>query len=208
MRSVLRARSSRALLFTLECALGIVAVILVAAFAHWSQWLLPVAVLLYLLIVVPTALLSGFWQAVIVSLTAVVVHSYFTTRQTQSNPAADPANTVTLLAFVLVALVVSRLSARVTDNARAAESWGGQMHDLYEFTRRTLQMNLHEEPGPQLAELVHEISRWRRWRYSTRICIRSIRPESGALTRWNWRRTSTTLKPRTTTPRPGWGDGW
>jgi two-component system sensor histidine kinase KdpD len=144
-------------LFTLECALGIVAVILVAAFAHWSQWLLPVAVLLYLLIVVPTALLSGFWQAVIVSLTAVVVHSYFTTRQTQSNPAADPANTVTLLAFVLVALVVSRLSARVTDNARAAESWGGQMHDLYEFTRRTLQMNLHEEPGPQLAELVHEI---------------------------------------------------
>jgi two-component system sensor histidine kinase KdpD len=144
-------------LFTLECALGIVAVILVAAFAHWSQWLLPVAVLLYLLIVVPTALLSGFWQAVIVSLTAVVVHSYFTTRQTQSNPAADPANTVTLLAFVLVALVVSRLSARVTDNARAAESWGGQMHDLYEFTRRTLQLNLHEEPGPQLAELVHEI---------------------------------------------------
>jgi two-component system sensor histidine kinase KdpD len=31
------------------------------------------------------------------------------------------------------------------------------MHDLYEFTRRTLQMNLHVEPGPQLAELVHEI---------------------------------------------------
>ncbi len=31
------------------------------------------------------------------------------------------------------------------------------MEDLYEFTRRTLQMNLHMEPGPQLAELVHEI---------------------------------------------------
>jgi two-component system sensor histidine kinase KdpD len=31
------------------------------------------------------------------------------------------------------------------------------MHDLYEFTRRTLEMNLHIEPGPQLAELVHEI---------------------------------------------------
>ncbi len=58
---------------------------------------------------------------------------------------------------MLVALVVSRLSARVTDHAREAESWGGQMHDLYEFTRRTLQMNLHVEPGPQLAELVHEI---------------------------------------------------
>jgi hypothetical protein len=61
-----RGSGSRALLFALECALGIVAVILVAAFAHWSGWLLPVAVLLYLLIVVPTALLCGFWQAVVV----------------------------------------------------------------------------------------------------------------------------------------------
>jgi two-component system sensor histidine kinase KdpD len=154
-----RSRGSglRVLLFALECALGIVAVILISAFAHWSGWLLPVVVLLYLLIVVPTALLCGFWQAVIVSLSAVVMHSYFIVRQPQLNPAADPANSVTLLVFVLVALVVSRLSARVTGNAREAESWGGQMHDLYEFTRRTLQMNLHVEPGPQLAELVHEI---------------------------------------------------
>ncbi len=150
----------RVLLFVLECALGIVAVLLVTILAHWSGWLLPLSLLLYLLIVVPTALLSGFWQAVIVSLSAVVLHSYFVTHQpqlqAQVNPAADPANTVTLLAFVLVALVVSRLSARVTDHAREAESWGGQMHDLYEFTRRTLEMNLHLEPGPQLAELVHE----------------------------------------------------
>jgi two-component system sensor histidine kinase KdpD len=138
-----------------------VAVLLVASLAHWSSWLLPVAVLLYLVIVVPTALLCGFWQAVIVSLFAVLVHGYFTARQPQlhdlSNPAADPLNSVTLLVFVLVALTVSRLSAQVTGHAREAESWGGQMHDLYEFTRRTLQMNLHEEPGPQLAELVHEI---------------------------------------------------
>jgi two-component system sensor histidine kinase KdpD len=145
------------LLFTLECALGIVAVILVSAFAHWSGWLLPVAVLLYLLIVVPTALLCGFWQAAIVSLSAVLVHGYLTAHQQSFNPAADPANSVTLMVFLLVALTVSRLSARVTDHAREAESRGGQMHDLYEFTRRTLQMNLHLEPGPQLVELVHEI---------------------------------------------------
>jgi two-component system sensor histidine kinase KdpD len=161
VRSVFAARRWRGsrlgvLLFILECALGVVAVVLVAAFAHWSSWLLPVAVLLYLLIVVPIALLCGFWQAVIVSLSAVFMHSYFTTRQSQADVAAYPANSVTLLAFVLVALVVSRLSARVTGHAKEAESWGGQMHDLYEFTRRTLQMNLHLEPGPQLAELVHE----------------------------------------------------
>jgi two-component system sensor histidine kinase KdpD len=162
VRSVLAAKQLRGsglriLLFALECALGIVAVLLVSAVSHWSASLLPVSVLLYLLIVVPTALWCGFWQAAVVSLSAVVLHSYFTARQTQANLTVDPANSVTLLGFLLVALIVGRLSSRVTAHAREAESWGGQMQDLYEFTRRTLQMNLHHEPGPELAELVHEI---------------------------------------------------
>jgi two-component system sensor histidine kinase KdpD len=152
-----RGSGQQALLFSTECALGIVSVVLAGVFAHWLQWLLPVAVLLYLLIIVPTALWCGFWQAVIVSLSAVVVQSYFAARQGRLNPAADPANSITLLAFILTALVISRLSARVTEHARETDSWGGQMQDLYEFTRRTLQMNLHVEPGAQLAELVHEI---------------------------------------------------
>jgi two-component system, OmpR family, sensor histidine kinase KdpD len=147
----------RVLLFVLECALGDVMVLLVAALAHWSSWLLPVTVLIYLLIVVATALLSGFWQAVIVSLSAVCAQALLNSRHGEYNAAADPVNSITLVVFVLVALTVSRLSARVRDHAREAESRGGQMHDLYEFTRRTLQMNLHVEPGPQLAELVHEI---------------------------------------------------
>jgi two-component system sensor histidine kinase KdpD len=152
-----RGSGSRWLLFALECALGVTAVILVAVLAHWSSWLLPVAVLLYLLIVVPTALLCGFWQAAIVSLSAVIVQSVFTARQPELSLAEASANSITLIAFLIVALTVSRLSARVTGHAREAELRGGQMHDLYEFTRRTLQMNLHMEPGPQLTELVHEI---------------------------------------------------
>jgi two-component system sensor histidine kinase KdpD len=152
-----RGAGSRALLFALESALGVASVCFIGILAHWFLWLLPVSALLCLLIVVPTALLCGFWQSVLVSLSAVVVQSYIPARQHGFNPAADPANSVTLLAFVLTALLVSRLSARVTEHAKEAESWGGQMHDLYEFTRRTLQMNLHVEPGPQLAELVHEI---------------------------------------------------
>jgi two-component system sensor histidine kinase KdpD len=153
----LRGFGMHILLFATECALGIVSVVLIGFLAHWLQWLLPVAVLLYLLIVVPMALWCGFWQAAIVSLSAVAVQGYFAARLARANPAADPANSITLVAFILTALVISRLSARVTEHARASDSWGGQMEDLYEFTRRTLQMNLHVEPGPQLAELVHEI---------------------------------------------------
>lgn len=146
-----------ALLFATESALGIVSVVLLGFIAHWLQWLLPVAVLLYLLIIVPTALWCGFWQAAIVSLSAVSIQSYFVWRQVRTNPFADPANSITLVAFILTALVISRLSARMTEHARASVSWGDQMEDMYEFTRRTLQLNLHVEPGGQLAELVHEI---------------------------------------------------
>ena len=81
------------------------AVVLVGTLAHWFQWLLPVAVLLYLMIVVPTALWCGFWQAVIVSLSAVVVQSYFTARQAQiQSRQRMPPTPSRLLAFVLAAL--------------------------------------------------------------------------------------------------------
>lgn len=152
-----RVSGLQTLLFSTECALGIVSVVLLGFISHWLQWLTPVAVVLYLLIIVPTALWCGFWQAVVVSLSVVGVQSYFVWRQLRIDPAADTANTITLLAFILTALVISRLSSRVTKHAQASASWGGQMEDLYEFTRRTLQMNLHVEPGRQLAELVHEI---------------------------------------------------
>jgi len=153
----LRASGMQVVRFSTECAIGIVAVLLVGFLTHWLQWLLPVAVLLYLLVIVPEALWCGFWQAVVVSLSSVGIQAYFTARMARTNPASDPANPIELIAFVLTALVISRLSARVTEHALSSDSWGGQMQDLYEFTRRTLQMNLHVEPGPQLAELVHEI---------------------------------------------------
>ena len=97
MRSVFgpwrsRGSGTRVLLFTLESALGGVSVVLMAALAHVSSWLLTVAALLYLLIVVPMALLCGFWQAVIVSLTAVVAQSWFSARQPELSLAADPAS--------------------------------------------------------------------------------------------------------------------
>jgi two-component system sensor histidine kinase KdpD len=152
-----RDSSSRLLLFALECALGVASVVSVAAIAHWFSWLHAEATLLYLLVVVPVALLCGFWQAVIVSLAAVLAHGWFAIQAREGAVATYPANSITLVIFVLVALFVSRLSARVTGHARETELGERQMHDLYEFTRRTLQMNLHVEPGQELAELVQEI---------------------------------------------------
>jgi two-component system sensor histidine kinase KdpD len=142
--------------FSTESILGVVAVVLMGIAAHWLQWLLPGALLLSLLIIVPTARWCGFWQAAVVSLSALGVQGYFDWRQLR-NPATDPAIPVMLATFILTARVISGLSERVMEHARSAISWRGQMEDLYEFARRTLQMNLHVEPGRQLAELVHEV---------------------------------------------------
>lgn len=67
------------------------------------------------------------------------------------------ANVVMLTAMALAVLLIVFLWMRAWNSAREAASWGRQARDLYEFTRRTLEMNLNLEPGPQLAELVHEI---------------------------------------------------
>src|ERR1035437_4059782 len=70
---------------------------------------------------------------------------------------AASANAVLLLAFALAASLIILFLMRARNSAREAASWRAQVLDLHEFTRRTLEMNLRLEPGPQLAELVHDI---------------------------------------------------
>jgi len=69
----------------------------------------------------------------------------------------ESASAVWLMAFVLVTLLIIFLSEFARSKAREAASWRDQVRNLHEFTRRTLEMNLNLEPGPQLAELVHDI---------------------------------------------------
>lgn len=145
-----------AMRFWAACVLGVLSVVMLGLAAHWLRWLLPAAAVLDLLVVVAAALWCGWWQAVVVSFAAIGVRSYFGW-QLGMNPAADPAIYILLPAFLVTALVVSRLAARVREHAEESTLWRGQMEDLYEFTRQTLGMNLHVEPGVQLAELVHEV---------------------------------------------------
>jgi two-component system sensor histidine kinase KdpD len=147
----------RRLAFALECALGIAAAALIATLTYWLRWTLPGAALLYLLAVVPTALRRGFWPAAAVSLSAVAAQSWVATGPRPFALAALPGDAIILLMLVLVAFTVSRLSAKAAGHAQEAAARARQMHDLYEFTRRTLEMNFHLEPGQQLADLIHDI---------------------------------------------------
>jgi two-component system, OmpR family, sensor histidine kinase KdpD len=156
-----RSPELRWLQFVLECMLGGATVVLLTAPLPWSGWLLPVPLLFSLLVVAAMAWLCGFWQALIVSLLAVSTNYAFKARPLEfgvsSGWAIGFANFLILLVFILIALAASRLAARLARYAAEAKSWNEQMMDLYEFTRRTLKLNLQLEPGQQLAELVHDV---------------------------------------------------
>jgi len=142
---------------TLECAAALAAVCLAAGLAHWLAWLAPVAPLVCAAIVVAAAVRCGFAQAAVVAFAAVAVPVAMAARQPAAQPVGILVTGIELTTFLLAALAAAKISARAAAKAREAKAWEGQMRDLYEFTRRTLEMNLHVEPGPQLAELAQEI---------------------------------------------------
>jgi two-component system sensor histidine kinase KdpD len=113
--------------------------------------------LLYLLIVVVAASLFGFWQASLISLLAVVCLDYFFTQPILHFYMTDPQEVVALGVFEITTIVISRLSARELRSARKAAAHSAEMEQLYELSRSSLLLDLHDPPGPQLAVLIHRI---------------------------------------------------
>ena len=112
---------------------------------------------LFLLVVVCVAILCGFWQASIVSLLACCCLDYFFYPPIFHFSIADPADWVALGSFEVSALLVSRLSSREQLTSREAQLQRTSMEQLYELSRSTLLINMHQPPGPQLAHLIQRI---------------------------------------------------
>lgn len=112
---------------------------------------------LFLLVVVSEAILCGFWQATVVSVLACGCLDYFFYPPTLTFNITDAQDWVALGAFEISALVVSRVSSREQRSTREATFQRAAMERLYELSRSTLLINLHQAPGPQLAELVLRI---------------------------------------------------
>ncbi len=130
----------------------------VVALLGFSGWVLhfnpaPLG-FLFLLVVVVEAILCGFWQATVVSLLASACLDYFFYAPTLTFNITDPQDWVALGAFELSALVVSRVSSREQCSSREASLQRNALEQLYELSRSTLLINLHQPPGPQLAQLI------------------------------------------------------
>jgi len=112
---------------------------------------------LFLLVVVSEAILCGFWQATVVSILACACLDYFFYPPFLTFNMWDPQDWVALGAFEISALVVSRVSSREQRSSREAVLQRTAMEHLYELSRSTLLINLHQPPGPQLAQLIQRI---------------------------------------------------
>src|SRR5579863_7890415 len=112
---------------------------------------------LFLLVVVTEAILCGFWQATIVSILACACLDYFFYPPIFVFSISDPQDWVSLGAFEISALVVSRVSSQEQRSSREATFQRTAMEQLYELSRSTLLINLHRSPGPQLTELILRI---------------------------------------------------
>jgi two-component system sensor histidine kinase KdpD len=110
-----------------------------------------------LLLVVLTALFFGFWQASFISLLAAGCLDYFFTQPLFRFGISDPHDWIALGVFQITALVIGRLSAKELRSAREAAFHRTGMEQLYELSRSSLLLDLHQPPGPQLVVLIQRI---------------------------------------------------
>ncbi len=133
-------------------------VIAILTFAGYVLHFNPAPVgFLFLLIVVCEAIVCGFWQASIVSVLACACLDYFFYPPLLHFSINDPQDWVALGSFEISALLVSRLSSREQLNSREVQLQRKAMEQLYELSRSTLLINLHQPPGPQLTHLIQRI---------------------------------------------------
>lgn len=112
---------------------------------------------LFLLIVVSVAILCGFWQATAVSILACGSLDYFFYPPVFHFNVTDPQDYVALGAFELSALVVSRVASKEQRTSIEAKFQRTAMEQLYEMSRSTLLINMHQPAGQQIVHLIQRI---------------------------------------------------
>ena len=113
---------------------------------------------LHLLIVVLVAMVAGFWEATVTSLAALICLNYFFVPPVYTFYVSDPQNWVALITFESTALLVSRLSIQMEQQARTAVLERRGTEKLYELSRRTLLMDPQQLPGPQIVAQICDVA--------------------------------------------------
>lgn len=116
-------------------------------YVHTSNFLV-----LYLLVVLPVAVVWGKALAVVTSILSVVTYAYFFVPPLRSRQIADPQNVVGLVVFLVTAVVVGELAARLRRAAVVAE----RLSDEQSALRRVATLVAEGVPPAVLFEAVTE----------------------------------------------------
>jgi two-component system sensor histidine kinase KdpD len=138
----------------LQCALGVLLMLLLGAAGAALHINLSTASLLYLLLVVSFAVHCGFFQASILSIAAVMCQTYFFAPPAYSFYIADPRNAVAIVIFEVTALIVSQLSAREKAHALESRRQRTKLQRLYTVSRRALMIDVNDSAEQQMAEII------------------------------------------------------
>ncbi len=147
----------RVLVIIGQIAGGTLAIALLTVASFSLHFELSSAGYLYLLIIVLIALAWGFWQATVISFVAVLCLNYFFTQPIFSFYIANTQDWIAFGVFEVSALIVSSQSARNTLHMRENFLQQQSIERLYELSRGTLLLNLHQTPGPQIVQLIQHI---------------------------------------------------
>jgi two-component system sensor histidine kinase KdpD len=112
---------------------------------------------LFLLVVLGVATTAGFRVSAVLSVVAMLCFNYFFLPPVGRFTIADPENWVSLLAFLLTALVASHLSDRVQKQAAEARARQQETEQLYALSRAILLKESLRPIGTQAAQSIAQI---------------------------------------------------
>jgi two-component system sensor histidine kinase KdpD len=115
---------------------GMVAVATGISFLIQQVVTLPNLSLVFLTAVLFSALRYGLWPSIYVSLLSVAVYNFFFLPPLYTFTIADPANVLSLVFFLVVALIVSNLTAQKQRQAERVAVRAKLTADLYGFSRK------------------------------------------------------------------------
>ena len=134
--------------------IGITAALLITWAAYRFRFNLSSATSVHLFLVTVIALRWGFFEASVVSLLSVACLDYFFTEPLFQLYISDSHDWVALVTFESVALVVSRLSNRVSRHARESEAHRLNLQKLYDLSQDILMLDPQKPVDQELAILI------------------------------------------------------
>jgi two-component system, OmpR family, sensor histidine kinase KdpD len=108
----------------------------------------------FLIVVLLVAATSRLWVAVTTSIAAMLAFNFFFLPPVGAFVIADPHNWIALLAFLVVSLVASNLSAVARDRTRVAETRRDELARLLDLSRDVLLITDSQEAHARLAGFI------------------------------------------------------